>query len=342
MALIFGSTGSEVGAVQFALNTSFNPPTPLKVDGVFGPKTLSTVQDYQANRGLKPDCIVGPQTMDSLFQVVTMTARVKMRTKSGAALVRAPRATFGGLPNRPPPPVWESPWMTEMRQAHEAFLKWMAQPAPKPPLPAPPLAPPPINFPLGFMFGPPPLGTTQVVMAGPPAPRSSAQLPAPVSGADYAVQVGAESSFDILKGKHKESEFKLVIDWGRITGNKLAEVGAETALIVNNEGEVSTEVELSVTGKGLKTALGNDVLSLKLVPILTSAISSQLTASAFLGAKALARIQLVRNRLFIELGGKFGTKGMLERGETDAGRPYYYYKHIPLAGSGEISVGVEF
>jgi hypothetical protein len=101
-------------------------------------------------------------------------------------------------------------------------------------------------------------------------------------------------------------------------------------------------VEVSVSGRGLKTALGGDVLVLKALPYFTTAISSQLTANAFLGVKGVARIQLVKKRLFIELGGKLGIKGMLERGETDSGRPYYYYKHVPLAASGEASIGIEF
>jgi hypothetical protein len=203
MLLKSGSTGSDVAAVQFAINTARKPAIPLKVDGIFGPKTLAMTREYQTTRGLKPDGVVGPLTLDSLFQAVTMTARVRMRMKDRNAIIAAPRAISGGLSNRPPPPVWESPWMTEMRQAHEAFLKWMAQPAPKPPLPRPPMAPPPINFPLGTMFGPPPLGQTQITLPGPPSPRSSAPLPAPVSGADYAIQVGAESTFDIFRGKHK-------------------------------------------------------------------------------------------------------------------------------------------
>jgi hypothetical protein len=119
MLLKIGSKGSEVAAVQFAINSVLAPPTPLKVDGIFGPKTQALTQKYQSSRGLKPDGLVGPMTLDSLFQIVTMTARVRMRTNSHDVLVAAPRTTVGGLSNRPPPPARESPWMTEMRRAHE-------------------------------------------------------------------------------------------------------------------------------------------------------------------------------------------------------------------------------
>jgi hypothetical protein len=347
MLLKNGSTGSPVAAVQFALNSAHNPSTPLKVDGIFGPKTEAVTRSYQSRHALKPDGLVGPLTLDKLFQVLTMTARVRMRPKYRVGSAVAPPVRAGGLSNRPAPPAWESPWVAEMRRAHEAFLKWMAQPVPKPPLPAPPMGPPSVVIPTNLLFGPfGPLlpDTKQVTLPGPPA-TSSATIPAPVEGSNVAVQVGAESTFNILQGKHEESEYKLTLDWGRIMGTPWAQVGLGTSLVTNHEGDVSVEVEVSVTGKGLEATLGNKVLSLEAVPYFTTAISSQVIStaySAFLGIQAAAQVQVVKDRVFIGIGGQFGAKGTLERAISETGHLYYRSSIIPLAGTGMASLTVWF
>ena len=58
-----GSTGEAVKAAQVLL-------TPLPVDGVFGPQTDQRVRKVQAEFGLSPDGIVGPQTWLVLTSVV--------------------------------------------------------------------------------------------------------------------------------------------------------------------------------------------------------------------------------------------------------------------------------
>ena len=53
--------------VQVALNN--NPPTRLpllKVDGVFGAKTEARVREFQRNRNLTPDGVVGADTRAAL------------------------------------------------------------------------------------------------------------------------------------------------------------------------------------------------------------------------------------------------------------------------------------
>ena len=62
-----GDYGQGVDMVQVALNN--NPPTilaPIKVDGVFGMKTEVRVREFQKNRALEPDGVVGPDTRAAL------------------------------------------------------------------------------------------------------------------------------------------------------------------------------------------------------------------------------------------------------------------------------------
>ena len=59
--------GQGIDIVQLALNNQ--PPSmlqPLKVDGIFGPKTDARVREFQRNQHLNPDGIVGPNTRRAL------------------------------------------------------------------------------------------------------------------------------------------------------------------------------------------------------------------------------------------------------------------------------------
>ena len=60
--LSIGCTGTDVKNLQLSLNN--HPPTdlpPLNPDGIFGPKTLARVKEFQENNGLADDGIVGPK-----------------------------------------------------------------------------------------------------------------------------------------------------------------------------------------------------------------------------------------------------------------------------------------
>ena len=60
-----GETGKRVSDLQERLNAlGFKPP--LKVDGIFGPKTLAAVKAFQVSHGLKVDGLVGPLTTAAL------------------------------------------------------------------------------------------------------------------------------------------------------------------------------------------------------------------------------------------------------------------------------------
>ena len=63
-----GSKGADVRAIQDVLNFHIRRLTPLDVDGDFGPLTHARVVDFQKSNELKPDGIIGPNTMGKLFE----------------------------------------------------------------------------------------------------------------------------------------------------------------------------------------------------------------------------------------------------------------------------------
>src|SRR5205085_1929137 len=63
-----GAKGEDVRAVQDVLNFHVRRRPPLAVDGAFGPLTHARVVEFQKANRLKPDGIVGPNTMGKLFE----------------------------------------------------------------------------------------------------------------------------------------------------------------------------------------------------------------------------------------------------------------------------------
>jgi peptidoglycan hydrolase-like protein with peptidoglycan-binding domain len=59
-----GDIGTEVFAIQFLLNAH---GANLNVDGNFGPLTRASVEDFQTDKGLSEDIIVGPETWEALI-----------------------------------------------------------------------------------------------------------------------------------------------------------------------------------------------------------------------------------------------------------------------------------
>jgi hypothetical protein len=91
-----GSKGADVRAIQDVLNFHIRRLTPLEVDGDFGPLTHARVVEFQKSNQLKPDGIVGPNTMAKLFEEEQLPI----------TLVLAPRQTptIGGPPRGIQPP----------------------------------------------------------------------------------------------------------------------------------------------------------------------------------------------------------------------------------------------
>lgn len=65
-----GERGKRVSDLQERLNALGAKP-PLKADGIFGPKTLAAVREFQKAHGLKVDGLVGPKTTAALRQPVS-------------------------------------------------------------------------------------------------------------------------------------------------------------------------------------------------------------------------------------------------------------------------------
>ena len=60
-----GNTGNSVRDLQTRLN---NIEANLGVDGVFGPKTVAAVKQFQSKFGLVADGIVGPKTWREILK----------------------------------------------------------------------------------------------------------------------------------------------------------------------------------------------------------------------------------------------------------------------------------
>lgn len=58
--------GPEIKNLQRMLNYGHDQPFPLKLDGIFGPKTATSVMQYQKLHTLQQDGIVGPITGKAL------------------------------------------------------------------------------------------------------------------------------------------------------------------------------------------------------------------------------------------------------------------------------------
>ena len=61
-----GSREENVAVLQYLLRGYSSAFSLLAVDGIFGPNTAEAVRDYQRNRGLVVDGIVGPKTWSTL------------------------------------------------------------------------------------------------------------------------------------------------------------------------------------------------------------------------------------------------------------------------------------
>lgn len=88
-SLSYGSYGTKVRELQESLNKL--PPTslaPLAVDGIFGPKTLARVKEFQANNKLAIDGIVGPLTWGVIHELLKLLGSAQPPAPAGGISVR--------------------------------------------------------------------------------------------------------------------------------------------------------------------------------------------------------------------------------------------------------------
>jgi hypothetical protein len=62
-----GMSGTDVKAIQQALNIWLPNRKPLADDGPFGPVTRAAIVEFQNQHGLAPDGVVGPKTLTALY-----------------------------------------------------------------------------------------------------------------------------------------------------------------------------------------------------------------------------------------------------------------------------------
>lgn len=65
--LKIGSVGPDVKELQLILQSLGYDPGPI--DGIYGIRTMNAVIKFQRNNGLVPDGIVGPKTVNMIYQL---------------------------------------------------------------------------------------------------------------------------------------------------------------------------------------------------------------------------------------------------------------------------------
>jgi len=98
-----GMKGADVRAVQDVLNFHIRRLIPLEVDGKFGPLTHATVVEFQKSNQLKPDGIVGPNTLAKLFEEEQLPITLVLAPRQATPTIGASR--FGIQPPRLIPPL---------------------------------------------------------------------------------------------------------------------------------------------------------------------------------------------------------------------------------------------
>lgn len=97
-----GTKGADVRAIQDVLNFHIRRLAPLEVDGDFGPLTHARVVEFQTSNKLKPDGIVGPNTMAKLFEEEQLPITLLLTPRQTPTIGGPPR---GIQPPRLIPPL---------------------------------------------------------------------------------------------------------------------------------------------------------------------------------------------------------------------------------------------
>jgi len=98
-----GTKGADVRAIQDVLNFHIRRLTPLRADGDFGSLTHTRVVEFQKSNRLKPDGIVGPNTMGKLFEEEQLPITLVLAPRQATPTIGGPR--LGIQPPRLIPPL---------------------------------------------------------------------------------------------------------------------------------------------------------------------------------------------------------------------------------------------
>jgi peptidoglycan hydrolase-like protein with peptidoglycan-binding domain len=335
-----GDSGNAVAIVQHALNGVTSLAPKLTPDGIFGPVTEQRVRQHQSQQKLSSDGIVGPDTLDTLFEVVAMTARARFSriARVGVGVNVAPRLpSFGPAPQ----PNLLSPSVAEMIRQQQLFWQWFAQPAPKPALPVQAVIVP-VPGPFGPVFLP--VAHQQFEVAGPPARTASVKFRSAAEGGAFTLSIKREATADIAKLKFKEANYSIGLDWAVFKG-RAAELTVGGTVQRASDGQLAVEAEASITGGSGLTVKGKlgELGVIKFLPYLATAISSELSIQASAGAKGAVEINLSPGGgTKVILTGKAGPKGMFGPVPGADGREHHQFSGLPFAGSLSLSFEGEF
>jgi hypothetical protein len=335
--LKFGNTSPDVAVVQHALNRVLPKQPLLKVDTIFGPKTQGRVKEFQSVKNLNPDGIVGPLTLNSLFVRKSLEATVRITRDRSPVFARAsPR--FGIqppnlLPTKPSDTLFTDPRDLAWAAQWKTFMDWLVtRKGPMPPMPAP--SPPSASDPK-----PPRIGPGPVIFVPVRQPRTTATREVPNTGGNVEVKFERGGSLT-LGDKPKLEEYKLSLDFAKLVGiSEIDGLGFELESKQEKNGDSKIEVTVKVKGSPFISAGESSVFSLKMFPLLTTALNSPFDElSAFLGVGGLFQIRPFANRgIAIEIGGKLGAKGKITSDDTGSTMTIF-----PLHVSGTAGLSLEF
>jgi hypothetical protein len=360
-----GSTGNVVAVIQYGINRVLGTQeTPLRCDGIFGPKTETRVRDYQRANGLVPDGVIGPKSLDSLFAIVTMTGSAKFTRKeqpsnfhvtSHQERLHPLQLSIPGGSFIPPfqkkpqvtisPGSLLSPGMAEFVRQQEAFWKWFNQPAPKSDVPQPN----PVLVPMPGPFGPVilPVPSKQITLPGPPLKITKGMVEYDEKGGDFTLSVKSDATVVAGKG-FKEATYGIGLDWVVFRDpKKRFEIEVSPSLDSNNEGEFSVSAEVTLkSGEGLtlkqKFGQGHEA---KLGGYLSTAITSDLAIQAAGGLKGVVAINVTKvgpMAIKVEAGIKGFTKIAYGPVKLANGGEEHQVTVTPFGGTGWFSVIGEF
>lgn len=359
-----GDRGNGVAAIQFALNRIIPIQPLLKTDGIFGPKTDQRVRQHQTKNRLVSDGVVGPLTLDSLFEIVEMTGKTEFtrnedRARSASLAFAQPASANpfqlqvpGGSfippfqkPKQPPISLGPlvSPGLVDFVRRNEAFWKWFYGSPPKPEIPKLNTVVVPVPGPFGPVHLP--MAAKLITLPGPPASGANTRIEFGPEGDAFTLSIKGEATVDPIKRKFKEATYGIGLDWVVVKG-RAAEIKLGATAQGNNEGEVSAKAEfmLKLSHFSVKHKLG-ELGVLKGIPYLATAISTEKAIEASGGFKLQLDIKIAKVGPFainVEAGIAGFTKVGYGPVKQDDGSERYQFFALPFGAKGFAVIGGSF